>query len=68
MVGKDNCVVFERLKLQIPVDQRHMHYVKAEVRVHRYPDGSLSVFHGPRRLADYTTEEQWIYSDSKAAA
>ena len=23
------------------------------MRVHRYPDGRLAVFHGPRRLADY---------------
>lgn len=68
VVGKDNCVAFERLKLQIPIDQHRMHYVKAKVRVHRYPDGGLSVFHGPRRLADYTADGQWIDSDSKAAA
>jgi len=67
-IGKDSCVAFERLKLQIPVDPHRMHYVKAKVRVHRYPDGGLSVFHGPRRLADYTADGQWIDSDSKAAA
>ncbi len=39
--------------LQIPEDRHRHHYVKARVRVHEYPDGSLALFHGPRRLADY---------------
>jgi transposase len=52
-VGKDNCVHFETLCLQIPADQHRMHYVKSKVRVHRYADGTLAIFHGPRRLADY---------------
>jgi transposase len=52
-VGKDNCVSFDGLKLQIPADRYRMHYVKVRVRVHRYPDGRLALFHGPRRLADY---------------
>jgi len=52
-VGRDNCVSFERLKLQIPQDRHRMHYVKAKVRVHRYPDQSLAIFHGPRKLAQY---------------
>lgn len=53
VVGKDNCVSFESLKLQIPPDQYRLHYVKVTVKVHRYPDGSMAVFHGPRRLACY---------------
>jgi hypothetical protein len=52
-VGKDNCVTFEALKLQIPADRYRNHYVKAKVRVHRYVDASLAIFHGPRKLADY---------------
>jgi hypothetical protein len=28
--------------------------VRAMVRVHEYPDGSLAIYHGPHRLADYT--------------
>lgn len=52
-VGNDNCVAFERMKLQIPSDQYRMHYVKVKVRVHRYWDGRLAVFHGPRKLAEY---------------
>lgn len=53
VVGKDNCVAFEGLKLQIPQDRARYHYVKVKVRVHRYPQGQLAVFHGPRCLARY---------------
>jgi hypothetical protein len=56
VVGADNCVRFEALFLQIPSDRHRCHYVKARVSVHRYTDGALSIFHGPRKLADYTTE------------
>lgn len=52
-VGRNNCVSFERLSLQIPQDQHRCNYVNAKVRVHRYSDGSLAIFHGPRKLADY---------------
>ena len=52
-VGKDNCVRFEGHVLQIPADQHRCHYVKATVRVHRYLDDTLALFHGPRLLARY---------------
>ena len=52
-VGKDNCVSFEKLSLQIPKDQHRYHYVKTRIQVHRYLDNSLAVFHGPRLLARY---------------
>lgn len=52
-VGNDNCVSFEGEKLQIPADKHRCHYIKANVRVHRYEDDSMAIFHGPRRLADY---------------
>ncbi|MEO7320876.1 MAG: ISNCY family transposase, partial [Nitrosospira sp.] len=45
-VGNDNCVRFENLVLQIPPDRHRCHYVKAKVRVHRYVDGRLGIFHG----------------------
>ena len=53
VVGNDNCVSFEGVQLQIPEDRARLHYVKVKVRVHRYPDGELAVFHGPRCLARY---------------
>ena len=53
-VGNDNTVRYQRRVLQIPADRHRRHYVKASVRVHEYPDGTLAVFHGPRRLARYS--------------
>jgi len=53
VVGRDNTVNFEGLKLQLPESPLRHHFVKARVRVHRYPDGALAVFHGPRCLARY---------------
>ena len=55
-VGNDNCVSFDGRKLQIPQSSTRAHYVKAQVRVHRYVDGTLALFHGPRKLADYDAE------------
>ena len=52
-VGNDNTVRFNGLVLQIPPSPLRPHYVKAKVRVHHYPDATLAVFHGPRRLARY---------------
>ena len=55
-VGKDNCVRFAGRVLQIPADPHRCHYVQARVRVHRHGDGTLAVFHGPRRLARYDAQ------------
>jgi hypothetical protein len=52
-VGNDNCVAFEGLSLQIPCDEFRHHYVRTRVRVHRYVDATLALFHGPRKLAAY---------------
>jgi hypothetical protein len=52
-VNADNCVRMGNYKLQIPPNKYRCHYVKVRVRVHRYLDGSLAIFHGPRKLADY---------------
>lgn len=57
-VGKDNCVSFENLKLQIPKDNHRCHYMKAKVRVHRYANNELAIFHGPRKLAEYDQKGQ----------
>jgi len=67
-VGNDNCVHFERLKLQIPENQYRMHYVKVKVRVHRYPNGGLAVFHGPRKLAVYDENGRLVDLKQYAAA
>ncbi len=67
-VGNDNCVRFEGLSLQIPAAEHRCHFVKTKVRVHRYPGCRLAVFHGPRRLADYSPEGRPIANDLKQAA
>jgi hypothetical protein len=67
-VGNDNCVKFEGLKLQIPQDQYRCHYVRVAVSVHRYPNGGLAIFHGPRKLAAYAPKGNEIAVCSHAAA
>jgi transposase len=52
-VGNDNCVSFNRRKLQIPESPMRQHFVRARVKVRQYPDGSLAVFHGPGCIGRY---------------
>jgi len=55
-VTADNCVSFKGKTLQIPASRYRCHYVKVKVRVHQYVDGSMAIFHGPRKLADYDSQ------------
>jgi hypothetical protein len=69
IVARDNTVAYGGLRLQLPPSPARAHYVKAKVKVRRYPDGTLAVFHGPRRLARYDAGGQLIdASPLKAAA
>ena len=54
--------------VSVPV-HRH-HFVRATVQVRQYPGGGLSLFHGPRRLADYQADGTLITQEnaSKSAA
>ena len=63
----DNTVRYDNRSLQIPADRQRHHYVKAEVRVHEYPDGQLAVFHGPRCLARYKADSELDRKTSKDA-
>ena len=67
-VSNDNTVRYKRLELQIPAGRHRRHYVKARVRVHEYPDGTMAVFHGPRCLARYHADGQPIDSQTREAA
>lgn len=67
-VGKDNCVRVENLVLQIPADRHRYHYIKAKVKVCRHMDGTLSIFHGPRRLARYDAQGQVLPAEFPTAA
>ena len=50
IVSNDNTVRYKGKTLQLTPDSVLMHYAKSKVRVHEYPDGTLAVFHGPRKL------------------
>jgi transposase len=67
-VNNDNCLSFEGLSLQIPPDQYRCHYVRVKVQVHRYPDGRLAIFHGPRKLAVYDAQGNLMDKKKQAAA
>ena len=41
--------------------------VMRSVRVHRYPDGRMAVFHGPRRLAEYESDGALVADDVRTA-
>ncbi|WP_287298758.1 hypothetical protein, partial [Mesorhizobium sp.] len=56
VVGRDNTVGYCGLRLQLPESRVRHHYVKAQVRVRQYPDGSLGVFHGPRCIGRYDSQ------------
>ena len=56
VVARDNTVAYEGRCLQLPQSPARAHYVKARVKVREYPDGTLAVFHGPRRLARYSAQ------------
>jgi transposase len=60
VVSRDNTVAYEGRRLQLPQSPVRAHYVKANVKVREYPDGTLAVFHGPRRLARYTAQGEEI--------
>jgi transposase len=56
VVANDNTIAWNSRRLQIPASRLRPHFVKATVRVHEYPDGTISVYLGPNRLARYTAE------------
>jgi hypothetical protein len=68
VVGNDNCISFAGLSLQLPRDDARPHYAKVRVRVHRYVDETLAVFHGPRKLAEYDAQGQSLQRALKKAA
>ncbi|HKC54020.1 MAG TPA: ISNCY family transposase [Burkholderiales bacterium] len=64
VVSNDNCVRYEGRILQIPEQRHRRHFVKATVQVHYYPDGSMAIFHGPRKLADYRSDATLIEEEN----
>ena len=68
IVGNDNTVAFQGLRLQIPRSRIRAHFVKAKVRVHQYYDGTQAIFHGPRCLARFCANGELIEESVKWAA
>jgi transposase len=60
VVARDNTVAYDGRQLQLPASTARAHYVKARVKVREYPDSTLAVFHGPRRIASFTAQGQEI--------
>jgi len=54
-VSNDNTIAWAGQRLQLPESRLRPHFVKAIVRVHEYPDQTVSVFLGPHRLASYAS-------------
>ena len=68
VVRRDNCVRFDGLTLQIPADRHRCHYIKAKVKLRRHLDGTLTISHGPRRLARYAENGEELNDEWPAAA
>ena len=68
IVARDNTIRFGKLTLQLPAGPDRPHYVKARVKVHRYPDDTIAVFRGPQRIADYDADGQIVGEPTKQAA
>jgi len=66
-VGQDNAVKWEGLNLQLPRSRLRPHFVRTTVKIHAYPDGSLAVFWGPHRLADYDAKGTLTAPERQAA-
>lgn len=63
-VANDNTIAWSGRRLQLPESRLRPHFVKALVRLHQYPDGTVSVFLGPHRLARFAADGQNISPDA----
>lgn len=68
VVAADNTVHYQGKKLQIPPSPYRHHFVKAQVRVHHYPDNTLAIFHGPREIGRYNHDGSLKQEEKKIAA
>jgi len=63
-VANDNTIAWSGRRLQLPQSRLRPHFVKAVVRVHEYPDRTVSVFLGPHRLATFDADGQQTSPDA----
>ena len=64
-VNNDSTVAFERLSLQLPRTVERTHYVRCEVTVHEFPEGTLGISYQGRGLARYGRDGQLLLSFAK---
>ena len=53
VVANDNTIAWDGPAAADAAEPLRPHFVKARVRMHEYPDGTVSVFLGPHRLATF---------------
>jgi len=63
-VANDNTIAWGGRRLQLPQSRLRPHFVKAVVRIHAYPDGTVSAFLGPHQLARFAADGQQISPDA----
>ena len=68
VVGLDNTVHYQGKRLQIPASDHRRHFVKANVRVHHYPDDTLAIFHGPREIGRYLADGAAAHEEAQKLA
>ena len=56
MVNNDNTISYKGKILQIPGDEFRYSYRKTKVKIHEYLDGRIAIFHGPRKLIEFSAE------------
>lgn len=56
VAGNDNCVEFEKRRLQIPKSAWRLSYAKCRVKVYEHLDETLSIGHGPHILGYYDAQ------------
>lgn len=59
-VNNDSTVAFEGRQLQLPRTTERAHYVRCEVTVHEFPEGTLGISYQGRLLARYNRDGQLL--------
>ena len=68
VVGNDNCVEFEKRRLQIPKTSWRYSFAKCRVTVYAHLDGTLSLGYGPHTLGLYTAQGHLLAATASVKA
>jgi hypothetical protein len=67
-VNNDSTVAFEGRQLQLPRPAERAHYVRCEVTVHEFPEGTLGISYQGRLLARYDRDGQLLPASARRPA